>query len=71
MSSPKRDRGTNEYKGASYTHISELLERNENVHISGKSVGCLLKEGGVENQHTHKAPKKYRSRARRKRFELG
>ena len=63
-----RDRGTNEYRGASYSHISELLERNEDVHISGKSVGRILKESGVKNPHTHKAPKKHRSRARRKRF---
>ena len=63
-----RDRGTNEYRGASYSHISELLKRNEDVHISGKSVGRILKENGVKNPHTHKAPKKHRSRARRKRF---
>ena len=42
-----RDKGTNEYRGASYSHISELLERNEDVHISGKSVGRILKENGV------------------------
>lgn len=38
-------------------YISELLERNEDVHISGKSVGRILKESGVKNLHTHKAPK--------------
>ena len=63
-----RDRGTNEYRGASYSHISELLERNENIKISGKSVSRILKAAGVENKHSHKAPKKYRSRPRRKRL---
>lgn len=63
-----RDRGTNEYRGASYSHISELLERNEKIKISGKSVSRILQEAGAENKHSHKAPKKYRSRQRRKRF---
>lgn len=63
-----RDRGTNEYRGASYSHISELLERNEDIKISGKSVSRILKAAGVENKHSHKAPKKYRSRPRRKKL---
>ena len=61
-------KGTGEYKGASLNHMAELLERNEGVRISAKSVGRILKEAGAVNPHGRRQRKKYRRRARRERF---
>ena len=53
-----RSKGTGEYRGASLNHMSELLERNEGVRISAKSVGRILKEAGI-------APSRGRKRKKR------
>lgn len=59
------EKGTGEYRGASFSHMAELLERREGIKISPKSIGRILKERGVHNLHARRARKKYRSRARR------
>lgn len=63
-----RSKGTGEYRGASLNHMSELLERNDGVLISAKSVGRILKEAGIALSHGRKGRKRYRSRKRRERF---
>ena len=57
-----------EYRGASLNHMSELLERNDGVRISAKSVGRILKEAGIALSYGRKGRKRYRSRKRRERF---
>lgn len=61
------EKGRGEYRGASFSHMAELLERRDGVKISPKSVGRILKEAGVYNPHRRRPRKKYRSRARRER----
>lgn len=62
------EKGTGEYKGASLSHMAELLERNDDVRISAKSIGRILKEAGVKNPHGRRSPKKHKRRERRERF---
>lgn len=62
------EKGTGEYRGASLSHMAELLERNDDVRISAKSIGRILKEVGVKNSHGRRPPKKHRRRKRRERF---
>ena len=62
------EKGTGEYRGASLSHMAELLERNDDVRISAKSIGRILKEVGVKNPHGRRPPKKHRRRKRRERF---
>lgn len=62
------EKGCGEYRGASFNHMAELLERREGIKISSKSVGRILKAGGVHNPHGRRPKKKYRSRLRRGRM---
>jgi len=54
----------NDYKGASCTHISELLGLYQHLSISSRSVRRILKQTGITNTHSHKAPRCRRSRDR-------
>jgi transposase len=54
-----------EYKGASLNHISELLEERNQIYVSAKTVGNILKEASISNTHTHKGVRKRRTRERR------
>jgi len=60
-------KGTEDYKEASLSHMADLLERNDGLKISAKSVGRILKSAGVHNPHKRKTRKRYKSRARRER----
>lgn len=53
-----------EYKGASYAHMSELLRDEQDISVSAKSVGRILKQAGVGHEHSHRPPRKHRSRSR-------
>jgi transposase len=53
-----------EYKGASYAHMSELLSDEQGICVSAKSVGRILKQVGIDHAHSHRPPRKHRSRAR-------
>ena len=58
------DLARGEYRDASYSHMSELLAREQQICVCGKTVGRILKQAGVPHEHTHRAPRKYRSRER-------
>jgi len=60
------DLAKGDYKGASLNHISELLEERNNICVSAKTVGNILKEAGIQNKHSHKGIRKRRTRERRK-----
>ena len=62
------ERAVGEYAGASCAHMAELLGRRDGIFVSAKTVVRILKESGVDIPHTHRAPKKFRSRARRERM---
>jgi transposase len=52
-------------KGGSCKHISEIAREDKEYHISSKTVGRILEEAGIENVHSHKAPKdKHQTRER-------
>lgn len=55
----------NEYRGASYAHASELLAEHKKIQLSAKTVGRILKAAGLKHQHTHKPPRRHKSRNRR------
>ena len=54
----------NDYKGASCIHIAELLELYQQLSISSRSVRRILNQTGIINIHSHKAPRRRRSRDR-------
>lgn len=56
------------YAGTSWNHIAELLEENDGICISAKSVGRILKERGISSPCFHKAARKRSHRERRKRM---
>jgi hypothetical protein len=56
------------WKGASSSHMSELLLEEKGFHLSAKTITRILKRRGVKNSFTHKGPKKHRRRERKKRF---
>jgi transposase InsO family protein len=59
------------YKGASCAFVSELLAlETPAIHVSAKTIARLLKRAGVANPHTHRAPKKRRTRQRQPRAGL-
>ncbi len=57
-----------QWKGASSSHMSELLLEEKGFHLSAKTITRILKERGIKNPFTHKGPKKHRRRERKKRF---
>jgi hypothetical protein len=52
------------YKGANYTHLSELL-REEGITASQSSVSRILKAKGMKSPRKHKLPKPHRIRERK------
>jgi transposase len=52
------------YHGASYQHMSELMKEHDGIFVSAKTVGRILKEASIPNKHTHKAPRRRRTRNR-------
>jgi transposase len=61
------ERAAGEYSGTSCQHMSELLLEQEKISISAKTVTRILKERGIENPCSHKAPRKRSRRDRRTR----
>lgn len=57
-----------DYKGTSCQHMAELLEREESIKVSAKSILRIMKERGTESVCSHKAPRKRLRRARRPRL---
>jgi len=53
-----------EYRDASYQHMSELLAEHKAISLSAKTIGRILKEAGIPHRHTHKAARRRRSRDR-------
>jgi transposase len=60
-------KASGEYKGTSCQHISELLEENDKICVSAKTVGRILSQRGIERSCIHKGPSKRRLRHRRER----
>lgn len=55
---------TGKYHDATYQHMSELLKEKDDIHVSAKTIGRILKEAGIPHRHTHKAARKRRTRDR-------
>ena len=51
--------------GTSCQHISEIINKTENISISAKTVTRILKERNIENPCSHKAPKVHLRREHR------
>jgi transposase len=59
------------YRGASCSFLSSLLAaETPSVMVSAKTVGRVLLQAGVKNPHTHRAPRKRRSRERQPQLGL-
>jgi transposase len=58
------DLSSKEYLGASYSHMVDLLAEHQDIHTSAKTIGRILKAANVSHKHTHKGPRKHRSRER-------
>ncbi|MEN2996821.1 MAG: hypothetical protein ABC360_07510 [Acetomicrobium sp.] len=56
------------WKGASSSHMSELLLEEKGFHLSAKTITRILKRRGIKNPFTHKGPKKHRRREQKKQF---
>jgi transposase len=53
------------YKGANYTHLSELLREFKGIAISQSSVSRILKDKNIKSPRKHKSPKPHRTRERK------
>lgn len=53
-----------EYKGASCTHMAELMELYQQANISARSIRRILTKAGIANIHSRKAPRRRRCRDR-------
>lgn len=51
-------------KEASCEHMAELLDQRFEIKISARSIRRILTQAGIKNPHSHKAPRKRRSRNR-------
>ena len=49
------------YRDASLEHMSELLLTHDQISVSPKTIGRILKDAGVRNRHSHKASRRRRS----------
>lgn len=54
-----------DYKDASYAHLSDLLAEYEQITLSSKTVGRILKAAGVPPACTRRDGKRYRRRERK------
>ena len=53
-----------EFKGASCNHMADLLARFDHISVSPRSIRRILGAAGIPNPHSHKAPRRRRSRER-------
>ena len=58
------DYATGPAKGASCAHLADLLDEFQHIKVSAKTIGRILKSTGIENLHSHKAPRRFRRRPR-------
>lgn len=56
------------WKGASASHMSELLLAEAGWSVSSKTINRILKEAGLKDPFSHKGPRKRRRRTRMERF---
>jgi transposase len=59
------DLAQGDYSKASCQHMAELLARREEIVLSPKTIGRILKEAKIANFHAHRAACRRRSRERR------
>ncbi|MBP8638839.1 MAG: ISNCY family transposase [Dictyoglomi bacterium] len=52
------------YLGANYSHTTELLAENDNIHLGISSVRRILKKAGITSPKEHRPPKIHSSRHR-------
>lgn len=60
-------KATEEYRGTSWQHMSELFEEEDGIFVSAKSVGRILRARGIKSACAHKGVKKRARRERRPR----
>lgn len=56
---------TGDYKGASLVQMAELLQKNNGLTLSPKTIGRIIKKAGISNPHSHRSAKKRRTRTRK------
>ncbi|HNV72821.1 MAG TPA: helix-turn-helix domain-containing protein, partial [Candidatus Ozemobacteraceae bacterium] len=55
------------FRGANFTHFSELLEEQFQIVRSPKTIGRILKKKGIVSTKSHSKPRRFRKRKRRPR----
>ena len=53
-----------DYKDATYAHLAQLLRERHDINLSAKTVGRILKQAGVAHKHSHRGPRRFRTRER-------
>lgn len=53
------------YRGANFTHLTELLAENEGIVVSQATVARILTSAGIKSPRKHRAPKPHKSRRRK------
>lgn len=59
---------TTTYRGANYSHLTELLAEHEDICLSVSSVTRILRTAGVKSPRKRRSPRLHPSRQRRARF---
>jgi len=54
-----------DFRGANFTHFSELLKERDQIVISSKTIGRILTREGFAAAKSHSAPRRFRKRKRR------
>lgn len=55
------------FRGANFTHFSELLAEYHQLQLSSKTIGRILKQAGIASKRSHAKPRRFRKRKRRSR----
>jgi transposase len=56
---------TSDYRGASLVQMAELLQKNNDLTLSPKTIGRITKQAGISNPHSHRSARKRRTRTRK------
>lgn len=56
---------TSDYRGASLVQMAELLQKNNGLTLSPKTIGRITKQAGISNPHSHRSARKRRTRTRK------
>lgn len=54
-----------DFRGANFTHFSELLKEQYQIVTSAKTIGRILKKRGIASAKSHSKPRRFRKRKRR------